>query len=225
MISVRNTNKEINAADVEHISAIASGAAMLLLGFRKGGIIGTAMKIGGMAMIYRGQDGYRRLYDAVGIALPKTATGVGARNAKVEASIIVNKSPEELYKIWRNLENLPVFMDHLLSVHEVDDTNSIWVARAPAGMVIKWEAEIINDIPDKLIAWQTVEGSGVDNAGSVHFEEVHGGTRIRVVLRYDPPADQLGIWIAKIFRNDPQRQIEKDLVRFKRIMEIGDQKQ
>jgi uncharacterized membrane protein len=219
--AIRDKSKEVNAADVEHIGALAGGVAMVLMGFRSGGLVGTVMKIGGLALIYRGQAGYRKLYDAVGIPLPQNATGVGVQNAKVETSIFVRKSPQELYQIWRNLENLPIFMDHLLSVHEIDDTRSVWAAKAPAGMVIKWDAEIINDIPDKLIAWQTLEGSGVDNAGSVTFDEEDGGTRIKVVLRYDPPADMLGIWIAKIFKNDPQRQIEHDLMRFKRIVEIG----
>jgi uncharacterized membrane protein len=134
---------------------------------------------------------------------------------------VVNRPREEIYRIWRNFENLPVFMDHLLSVHEVDDTKSIWVARAPAGTVVKWDAEIIKDVENELIAWQSLEGSGVDNAGSVHFNEVEGGTQIKVVLRYDPPAEQLGFWVAKLFNNDAQAQIDNDLQRFKQIMEMG----
>ena len=224
MISVRDRVKEVNAMDVEHIATLAAGTAMVLLGMRRGGILGGLMKMGGTALVLRGQTGYGRLYRAVGLQLPALPTGVGKQNVRVEASVVVRRPRQEIYRIWRNLENLPVFMDHLLSVHEIDDTRSLWVGRAPAGMVIKWDAEIINDIENELIAWQTLEGSGVDHAGSIRFSEVGDkATKIDVVMRYDPPADLLGVWIAKIFHSDPQRQIERDLQHFKAIMELGRQ--
>ncbi|HSI71984.1 MAG TPA: SRPBCC family protein [Fimbriimonas sp.] len=221
MVPVRTKTKEINAADVEHVAALAFGASLMLLGLKRGGVKGALMKVGGLALVYRGQQGYRKLYDAIGIPLRQTPTGVGKKNVRVDASIVVERPREELYRIWRNLENLPVFMEHLLSVHEIDDKRSLWVARAPAGMVVKWDAEIVNDKENELIAWQTLEGSGVDNAGSVHFEETSEGTLIRVVLRYDPPGDLVGAWFAKLLQSDPQHQIDKDLRRFKAIMELG----
>jgi uncharacterized membrane protein len=225
MVPVRNREREINAADVEHITALASGVAMMLVGFRAGGLKGALLKLGGLALLYRGQHGYRRLYEAVGVPLPQVPTGVGRKNVRVDATIDVRRPRNELYHIWRNLENLPVFMEHLKSVHEIDDKRSIWVAEAPAGMVVKWDAEIINEVPNELIAWQTLEGSGVDNAGSVRFEDAGDGvTRIRLILRYDPPGDLVGYWIARVFGSDPQKHIEEDLRRFKAIMEIGGQR-
>ena len=216
------TRTPIDAADVEHISALVTGGLLFLTGHRKGGFAGLLFKIGGVALLYRGQQGYRRLYNAVGLQLADKPSGVGKHNVRVEAEITVDRPREELYRIWRNVENLPVFMDHLVNVVELNDLDSRWVAKAPAGMVITWDARIINDIENELIAWETLEGSGVDNAGSVHFEdEEGGGTRIRVVLLYDPPADLFGAFLAKVFHNDPQTQIERDLKRFKRIMEVG----
>lgn len=220
MVRVSKT-KQLNAADVEHIAAIAGGVGLFLLGYRRGGVGGMLFKIGGVAMALRGQQGYRRLYEAIGVRFGDTPTGLGTRSVKVESSVVVAATPKEMYLLWRNLENLPVFMEHLLMVRELDDKRSRWRARAPAAMIIEWDAEIINDIPDELIAWQTLEGSGVDNAGSVHFEPVDGGTRIHVVLRYDPPADTLGVWIAKIFRYDAQTQIDQDLRRFKAIVDVS----
>ncbi len=221
-LPARQEGREINASDIEHIGSLTLGGLLLLKGLFKGGPLGLIYKVGGAALVYRGQQGYRRLYDALGIEMPANATGVGKNNVKVEHEVIVNRPREELYRIWRNLENLPVFMENLVSVHEIDDTHSVWVAKAPAGTVIKWDAEIVNDVENELIAWQTTEGSGVDNAGSIHFEP-HGddATRIKVVLRYDPPADQLGVIVAKAFGRDPQREIEADLDRFKAIMEVG----
>jgi len=222
MVPARKNTKEINAADVEHLTALIAGGLLLVNGFRKKGLAGSISKLAGAALLFRGQQGYRRLYDLLGVPLAQCPTGVGRQNMRVETEVTVQRPRRELYRTWRNVSNLPVFMDHLLSVHEISDTRSLWVAKAPAGMVIKWEAEIINDIENELIAWHSLEGSGVDNAGSVHFsDDLRGGTRIRVVLRYDPPADLFGIFVAKLFRNDPQRQIEHDLKRFKAIMELG----
>lgn len=223
MVPVRDNSKEINAADVEHVGALMIGGFLLLSGMRREGIFGTLLKAGGLAMLYRGQQGYRRLYDALGIAIPEESTGVGRQNVRVQAEIEVARGREEIYRIWRNLSNLPVFMDHLLSVHEIDDRRSLWVARAPAGMVVKWDAKIVNDVENELIAWNTIEGSGVDHAGTVRFRDGShpGTTRIQVNFRYDPPADMVGVWVARVFRNDPKSQIEKDLLRFKAIMELG----
>ena len=221
-LPARQEGREINASDIEHIASLTVGGLLLLKGLLKGGPLGLIYKVGGAALVYRGQQGYRPLYDALGLELPSSPTGVGKQNSRVEHEVVVNRPPAELYRIWRNLENLPVFMENLVSVHEVDDKRSLWVAKAPAGTVIKWEAEIINDVENELIAWQTLEGSGVDNAGTVTFEPSgDDATRLKVVLRYDPPADSLGVWVAKAFGRDPQREIEADLARFKAIMEIG----
>lgn len=216
------TRTPIDAADVEHIASLATGGILFLTGHRKGGFGGLLFKAAGLALLYRGQQGYRRLYNAVGLDVSDRPSGVGRQNVRVEAEISVKKPREELYRIWRNLENLPVFMDHLVNVVELNDVESRWVARAPAGMIVTWDARIINDVENELIAWESLEGSGVDNAGSVHFEDDgEEGTRIRVIFRYDPPADLFGAFIARVFGSDPQKQVERDLQRFKRIMEVG----
>lgn len=222
MVSTTSSKKEIDLADVEHIGSLAFGGILLLKGLRHGGLLGTVYKLAGIGLLYRGQKGYKRLYDALGIEMPSTPTGVGYYNVRVDSSVVVNRPREELYRIWRNLENLPTFMQHLVSVVELDDVKSEWTAKGPLGTIVKWEAQIINDVENELIAWQSVEGSGVDNAGSVHFEDAgEGMTRIRTVIRYDPPAEYVGTWVAKAFGMDPQTEVDQDLQTFKSIMEIG----
>ncbi len=215
------TRTPIDASDVEHIGALVTGGLLFLSGHRKGGFSGLLFKAAGLGLIYRGQQGYRRLYQAIGLDVSNKPSGVGKQNVRVEAEVFVQKPREELYRIWRNLENLPVFMDHLVKVVELNDVESRWISRAPAGMIITWDARIINDVENELIAWESLEGSGVDNAGSVHFEDENDGTRIRVVFRYDPPADLFGAFVARMLGNDPQKQVQADLQRFKRIMEVG----
>ncbi len=136
----------------------------------------------------------------------------------------IDKAPEELYRFWRNFENLPRFMQHLQSVTVMDSIHSHWVANAPAGTSVEWNAEIINDRPNQLIAWRSVGDSQIGNAGSVHFTPAPGnrGTEVKVVLEYDPPAGRIGSLIAKLFGEEPNQQVREDLRHFKEIMETGE---
>jgi len=143
---------------------------------------------------------------------------------KVDKSFTINRSSEELYRFWRQLDNLPRFMTHLESVTCLDAKRSHWVAKAPLTQTIEWDAEIIIDHEPEVISWRSLEGSDVDTAGSMHFTPAPGGrgTEVRVVLKYDPPAGKAGAFIAKMFGEAPEQQIEEDLRRFKQIMEAGE---
>jgi uncharacterized membrane protein len=143
---------------------------------------------------------------------------------KVEKSITVNRPAEEVYRFWRNLENLPRFMDHLESVTVLDENRSRWVAKAPAGTRVEWDAVIHNEIDDELIAWRSLPGADVNNAGSVHFTPLGSGisTEVLVVLSYEPPAGKLGAAVAKLLGEEPSKQVEEDLRRFKQVMEASE---
>jgi uncharacterized membrane protein len=115
-------------------------------------------------------------------------------------------------------------MENLESVEVIDSKRSRWVADGPAGIDAEWEAEIINEIPNELIGWRSVEGSRIDNAGSVHFTPAAGGrgTEVKVVLRYDPPGGKLGAMVSRIFGEDPDWQVQEDLRRLKMLIETGE---
>lgn len=148
----------------------------------------------------------------------------GTGTVHVEKSVTINASADECYRFWRDFNNLSQFMQHLESVQTLDDKRSHWKARAPMGTSIEWDAEVTIDQPGKLIAWRSVEGSQVDNAGTVTFESAPGGrgTIVRVQLQYSPPGGKAGALLAKLFREEPSQQIDEDLRNFKRIMETGE---
>jgi uncharacterized membrane protein len=143
---------------------------------------------------------------------------------KVEESVTINRPVLEVFRFWRNFENLPRFMDHLESVTVIDDTRSHWVAKGPAGSRVEWDAVIHNEVADELIAWRSLPGSEVNNAGSVHFTPTPDGTStdVRVVLSYEPPAGKLGAAVAKLLGEEPSQQVAEDLRRFKQVMDLGD---
>jgi len=143
---------------------------------------------------------------------------------RVSQSATINRSPEELYRFWRDFQNLPRFMKHLESVRETGDRRSHWVAKAPAGTTIEWDAEITEDRPNELIAWRSLEDSDVDCVGFVRFERAPGGrgSIVRVEMRYRPPAGRVGATVARLLGEGPEWRIKDDLRRFKQIMEAGE---
>ena len=142
----------------------------------------------------------------------------------VTESVTIDASPGELYQFWKNLENLPLFMDHLESVSRANDRTSHWVARAPAGASVEWDAEIVDDRPDRRIGWRTLPGSQVTHEGMVSFEPAPGGrgTVVRIEMLYCPPAGKVGMQIARLFGEEPGLQINDDLRHLKQLLETGE---
>jgi uncharacterized membrane protein len=142
----------------------------------------------------------------------------------VKRAMAINRSPEELYRYWRDFENLPRFMKHLEAVRVTGDGRSHWVAKAPADKTVEWDAVIVEDKPNESISWRSLEGADVDNKGTVWFETATGGrgTVVTVELEYDPPAGALGATVAKLLGEDPDWQVRDDLRRFKQVMETGE---
>jgi uncharacterized membrane protein len=143
---------------------------------------------------------------------------------RTRRSIAINRPREELYRYWRDFQNLPRFMYHLESVQPLDDRRSHWVTKGPAGRRVEWDSEITSERPDEMISWRSLEGAEVYNAGSVEFEQRPGGrgTIVRVELEYRPPGGIAGTAFAMLFNASPEQQIYDDLRRFKQIMEIGE---
>jgi uncharacterized membrane protein len=210
------------------ITAVAA-AAVVAYGLRRRRARRILLPIAG-ALIGRAVSGRCAVNQALGrnTALgdrpsnPVTSVRRG-EGVRVEESIVLNRPRGEIYRFWRNLENLPRFMDHLEAVTALDDRRSRWTAKGPAGSRVQWDAEIHREVPNELIAWRSLPGSEVDNAGSVHFMPTENGdTEVRVVLRYDPPAGKVGAAVARLFGEDPSRQVADDLRRLKQVVEAGE---
>jgi uncharacterized membrane protein len=220
-----------NVGEIERWASAIGGGALAVYGvtrLAKGNWLGAVLGLVGGSLIYRGTTGYCAMYDQLGISTAERTNNPNVsvpahRGVKVEESVTVNRPPEELYRFWRNFENLPRFMDHLESVTVDAGGRSHWVAKAPAGTTVEWDAEVYNEKENELIAWRSLEGADVDNAGSVRFEPAADGnsTIVRVSLKYDPPGGILGSTFAKLFGEEPSQQIAEDLRRFQQVMEAG----
>jgi uncharacterized membrane protein len=237
MDTSQDSSRGINVGHNERIASAAGGTALALYGLTRRSWGGLALAVLGGSLIYRGVTGHCRICEAMGKNAageetePKnspqsTASGgdTTGNGIWVEKSVTISKSPEELYRFWHNFENLPQFMEHLESVKVLDDKRSHWVAKAPAGRTVEWDAEITQDEENALIAWRSLENADVANNGSVRFQPLPGGrgTEVDVLVRYTPPGGVLGALVAKMFGEEPAQQIGDDLRRFKQLMEAGE---
>lgn len=147
-----------------------------------------------------------------------------SKTIKVEKTVTINKPQDELYNFWHNFENLPQFMNHLKLVKVIDAKRSHWVAKAPLGITVEWDADIIEDRKNEFISWSSVKDANIENSGFVRFKKApdNRGTEVEVVIVYQPPGGTIGAAIAKLFGEEPEQQIGDDLNRFKMLMETGE---
>jgi uncharacterized membrane protein len=218
-----------NVGQIERWFSLGAGGLLALAAVRRRGALGVLAAPVAAELVYRGLTGFCPIYGMLGIDTgPRTgshnpnASVPYGRGVRVEQSIAVARPAKELYDYWRRLETLPQFMEHIEEVTALTNKRSRWRVRAPVGSRMTWEAEIINDVPGQLIGWRSLPGSAIHHAGSVHFDQRDGLTEVRVVLEYAPPARYVGASVARILGEDPYKQIEEDLRRFKAIVERGE---
>ncbi len=206
-----------NAGETERWASLIGGGALVLMGLKQRSLRGALLAVAGGGLVYQGFNKKSTIQQA------QEAIGMN-QSIKVEKTVTINKPVAELYRFWHNFENLPNFMKHLKSVKVYDDKRSHWVANAPLGASVEWDAEIVNEQENQLIAWASAEGADVDNSGFVRFQPASGGrgTEVKVVLEYNPPGGVLTTAIAKLFGEEPEQQVGDDLRRFKQLMEAGE---
>ncbi|MFM8319380.1 MAG: SRPBCC family protein [Chloroflexota bacterium] len=216
-----DTARQVNIGETERRASVMGGAALLLWGLTRASVLRWPALLSSAYLIQRGITGWCSIYGAMGIE----RTGKdGQAGVRVERTLTVNQPREDVYNFWRNFENLPRFMKHLEDVQVIDKNHSHWTARAPLGATVDWQAEIIEDIPNEKISWQSLPGSRLANAGSVIFRDAPGGrgAEIQVTIQYDPPAGSAGAAVARLLGEEPAVQVEEDLRRFKQLMETGE---
>jgi uncharacterized membrane protein len=151
---------------------------------------------------------------------PSLKSGEGK---KLESSVTINRSPQELYSFWRRFENLPRFMTHIESVTQKGDNLWHWVVKTSKGKELEWDSRIIEDKPNQMISWQSLDDADMDNAGSVWFTPAADGrgTVVKVAMKYSPPGGKVGAWLATISGDRAEQNFAEELLRFKSLMETG----
>jgi uncharacterized membrane protein len=195
----------------ERTLSILAGGGLAAFGASRRSWAGVALIAAGGALIYRGISGRWMIGSAIRAGVP----------AQLRRTFTIpSKSPEEVYGIWRDLENLPRFVENLESVKAIDSRRSHWVAKGPAGKSIEWDAEITNDRPGRLIEWRSVPGSGLDLSGMVRFKRKQGrGTKVHLEMQYSTPGGAIGEAIAALLRQRPEERLDQGLSSFREALE------
>jgi uncharacterized membrane protein len=214
---------QMNLGLMERLASVLAGGALIGAGiFRKGPL--RALLVGsGAGFLLRGASGHCPVYHLLGVDHldNRHRDGVpGNQGLKIEYGVEVQCPAAELYQFWRNIEQLPRILRHVESVEPIDAWHSHWKARGPLGPPLEWDAEIINEHEGELIAWQSVHGASLQNAGSVRFEELSDTvTYVKVCIELLPIGGTASLALARLFGTDPQRELEEDLERFKDFAE------
>jgi len=212
----------INVSNFERAASAAIGGFLIFNSFQK--IFRSPLRsisriAAGSALLYRGLSGYCPIYHQLNIDGNRTSS------INMLTSFTVNKPRMDVYQFWRKLENLPLFMKHLVSVSEFDGKRSHWEAKIPEGnpINVKWDAEIMKDEPGRLLSWRSLPGSTIDNAGKVEFRDALGdqGTELKVMITYRPPAGNIGAGIGKLLNPLFEKVIREDVNNFKSFIDAG----
>ena len=214
-------SSHINVGNAERIASVVGGALLAYYGLRKPNAGGVAMAAAGGALLFRGATGYCPVNEALG----RDSSSGKSISIDITRSLTIRRPRAEVYQFWRQLENLPQFMEHLQDVRQLGPKQSHWVARIPKGVgTVEWDADIIQEEPGSLIAWRSLPGSDVDNAGEVRFKDAPAGrgTVVQATISYRPPVGVVGGSLAKLLNPAFQVMVKNDLRRFKQLMETGE---
>ncbi len=208
----------VNVGDAERLASAALGALLIALGLRRRGAAGAALgALGGLAAA-RAATGHSRVYEATGVSSAPLERGAGVG---IDESVTVAAPVSEVYGPWAEPVRLPRYLRFVRSVDEVAPGVTHWVVEV-AGQPLEWDAEVIEQRENEVVAWRTLPGSQVGQSGSVHFREVAGrGTEVRLRLRFVPPA-AAGFAAARLLRRLEDRDVAEELRRFKSIVEAGE---
>ena len=215
-----------NIGTWERVASLAAGVGALALGVRRGGRVGRVFGTAGASLVARGLTGYcpghamarhrRRQRDT------RLALG-GSRGAFVRESVTVTAPADALYALWRDPANLQGIVPAVEFVERLDDVRARWVTRASGGVVTQWNAEVINDVPGRIIGWRSFAGADVAHAGSVAFRaRLPGETEVTVTLQCEVPGGRVGLTLARILGGSPHTKVRSALRRWKQLLETGE---
>jgi uncharacterized membrane protein len=208
---------DVNVLPAERGVSAIIGTIFLLAGLRRGSL---PLLLGGGLLLHRGVTGSCPIYRALE-SHSRTSLKDGLQ---IEESITVGKPPDQVYALWRRLENLPRFMSHIESVSVTDRDRSHWVAKVPAPLRLEWDATIVDEQENKKLSWRSLPGSSIDHAGAVlfHSAPARKGTEVKVILSYKPPAGTAGAAVAQLTSRITKNQVRMDLRAFKAMAETGE---
>jgi len=216
----------INVQGFERVASVSGGVVLLARGLRQGGVAGLFQAVVGGMLLARGVTAkcpVKRALAATAFEKQLAQENGWHSATAITTRIIIRRPRNQVYAYWRNFNNLSHFMKHIERIEMLSDNRSRWVVKAPAGQTVEWTAHVMEDVPDRRIAWETEYDADIRSAGWVEFEDTPDGrgTQVSVMIAYEPPGGKLGHLAARIWHEDPATQLCEDLENLKAILEAG----
>jgi uncharacterized membrane protein len=146
----------------------------------------------------------------------------GRKVIEIQKTINIEAPVDRVFTYWSHPENFPDFMTHVLEVRRIGDGLYRWTVGGPAGLRVQWDAGITDLDFNERLAWKSLPGAVVDQAGVTQFSSnPDGSTCVDVKMSYNPPAGVLGHLVAELFGVDPKHEMDDDLMRMKSFIETG----
>lgn len=204
----------INIPRGERVASIAIGGVLAAVGLRRRSLVGYLLAAAGGTLVARGVTGRSALYRMRALR----------KGIEVRRTITVQATPRDVYDLWRDLRNLPRFMEHVASVELEPRGISRWTIEEN-GKRLEWRAEIVEDRPGRRLRWRSLPGGDLFNEGTLDLLEAAGdrGTVVDVRIRYRPPG---GLFVSGllsgVLRTLPGIQLAEELARLRMLLETGE---
>lgn len=210
---------EQNVGPTDRIMSITAGTVMLVSALTSKRVGRINLLVSGY-LLFRGITGHCPGYKYV---LHTDTLEEPNEHLTIRATVNINRSVSEVYAFWRRLENLPLFMEHLETVNQIDNKLSEWRAKIPGGIsTISWRANILKEIPDRHLSWHSLPNSDIENYGTVNFRESGDNmTQVDAEISYRAPGGIIGESIGKLLSPVFKNMVKKDIKNLKEYMETG----
>lgn len=236
----------VNVGQSERLASGVIGGLLLLIGFKRRTLGGTALAVLGATLIERGLSGHSRLYQWTGqnTASPRPADSPAPSNAgqsvaqleagddtpppaqpgEIKHAITIGKPIELVYEFWRDGDNLAQIMSNFAEVTVVEGGDAHWKMKAPLGQSIEWDTRVTEDTVNERVRWESLPGALLRNEGTMTFRPAPGnrGTEVLLHFKFEAPGGALGDKATKLFNLVPSGIASKSLHNFKSLMETGE---
>jgi uncharacterized membrane protein len=146
----------------------------------------------------------------------------GRRLLEYQKTIHVDAPVENVFRFFSEFRNFPKFMTEVVESRVLSEKRSHWTVYGPLNTPVSFDAEVTALVPSELIAWRSVPGSLVRNAGQVKFAPKEGrGTKVELKFTYNPPAGMIGHGLARLLGFNPKQRIAESLAQIKQLIENG----
>jgi len=218
----------INVGEVERWASAVGGGLLIAHGLRRGTFGGLALAVLGGMLAHRGYTGHCQAYEALNIDTS------GKRRADEDEDIhkgvlvkhttTIHRTPMEVYDFVKDPANHHRYMGHVESVTADQDGTYHWAIKGPMGMTWRFRSRHINEDPGHLVAWKSLPGGDLDNAGAIRLVPTFDGrgTEVTMEINFEPPAGSVGLALGKILGHDPDVQVRENLGRLKSLLEAGE---